>query len=75
MRISKADDLAGVAGISEDFLITGEAGVKNDLTAAAGAGARGAPVKASSVLERENGRARLYFRQRFLQEQAYEKRG
>src|SRR5579864_6942784 len=75
MRISKADDLARVAGISEDFLITGETGIENDLTAAAGAGARRAPVKDSSVLERENGRARLYFRQRFLQVHASEKRG
>lgn len=75
MRISEADDLAGVAGIGEDFLIAGEAGIKNNLTAAARTGARGAPVKYSSVLEREYGRARLYFRQRFLQERAYEKRG
>jgi len=75
MRISKADDLARVARIGKDFLITGETGIKNDLTAAAGAGARGAPVKDSSVLERQNGRARLYFRQRFLQVHAYKKRG
>ena len=75
MRISKADDLARVAGIGEDFLIAGETGIKNDLTAPAGAGARGASVKDSSVLERENGRARLYFRQRFLQVHAHEKRG
>ena len=75
VRISEADDLAGVAGIGEDFLVTGETGIENDFTAAARAGARGAPVKNSSVLECENGRARLYFRQRFLQEHAHEKRG
>ena len=57
VRISQADDLAGVAGIGEDFLIAGEAGIKNDFAAAAGAGARGAAVKYSPVFECENGRA------------------
>ena len=63
VRIGKADDLPGVAGIGEDFLITGETGVKNDFAAAAGAGARGAAVKNPPVLECEDGGACGYFRQ------------
>ena len=54
VRIREADDLAGVARIGENFLIAGEAGVKNDFAAAAGASARRAAVKDSSVLERES---------------------
>jgi hypothetical protein len=57
VRISETDDLAGIAGIAENFLITGEAGIKNNFAAAPRAGAGGTPVKRSSVLERENGRA------------------
>jgi len=53
VRISEADDLAGVAGIGENFLVAGEAGVENDFTPAARASARRASVKNSSVLERE----------------------
>jgi hypothetical protein len=70
MRISEANDLAGIAGIAENFLVAGETGVKNNFAAAARAGARGAPVKNSPVLERENGRASRSFRQRFLQERS-----
>ena len=55
--ISKADNLARIAGIAEDFLIAGETRIKNDFAAAARAGAGSTPVKGSSVLERENGRA------------------
>jgi hypothetical protein len=57
MRISEANNLAGIAGVAEDFLITSEAGIENNFTAAPRAGASSAPVKDSSVLERENGRA------------------
>jgi hypothetical protein len=57
VRISEANNLAGIAGIAEDFLVTGEAGIKNNFAAAPRAGAGSAPVKNSSVLERENGRA------------------
>ena len=54
--IGEADNLAGIAGIAENFLIAGETGIKNDFAAAPRAGACSAPVKESSVLERENGR-------------------
>jgi hypothetical protein len=53
MRIGEADDLSGVAGIGENFLVAGKTGVENDLTAAARESARRAAVKDSSVLERE----------------------
>jgi|SRR5690349_24730808 hypothetical protein len=57
MRIGQADNLPGIARIAEDFLITGETGIKNNLAAAPCAGAGSTPVKGSPVLERENGRA------------------
>lgn len=53
MRISEADDLARIAGIGENFLITGETGIENDFAASAGASARRASVKDSPVFERE----------------------
>jgi hypothetical protein len=52
--IREADDLPGVAGIGEYFLIAGEAGIKNDFAATADASARRTAVKYSSVLERES---------------------
>jgi hypothetical protein len=70
--IGEADNLAGIAGIAENFLIAGEAGIKNDFAAAPRAGACSAPVKESSVLERENGRPFGYFRQRFLQKRSWQ---
>ena len=53
MRVREADNLAGIAGIGENFLVTGEAGIENDFAAAARASACRAAVKDSSVLERE----------------------
>ena len=52
--IRQANNLAGIAGVGENFLITGEAGIKNDFAAAARASACRTSVKYSSVLEREN---------------------
>jgi hypothetical protein len=54
MRISEADDLAGIAGIRENFLIPSKASIENDFAATAGASARRTAVKYSSVLERES---------------------
>jgi hypothetical protein len=48
--IRQADDLPGVAGIGENFLVTGEAGIENDFAATAGASTRCTAVKDSSVL-------------------------
>ena len=53
MRISQANNLAGVAGVGENFLVTGEAGVENDFAAAARDGARRAAVKDAPVFQRE----------------------
>jgi hypothetical protein len=52
--ICEANNLAGIAGISENFLVTSEAGIENDFAAAARASACRTAVKDSSVLEREN---------------------
>jgi len=51
--IGEADNLAGVARIGENFLVTGEAGVKNNFSAAARTRAGRAAVKYSSVFQRE----------------------
>jgi hypothetical protein len=53
VRIGQTDDLPGVAGVGEDFLITGEAGIKNDFAAAARDGAGRAAVKDAPVFQRE----------------------
>ena len=54
VRISEADNLAGITGIGENFLVTREAGVKNNFSAAARASAGRAAVKYASVFQREN---------------------
>ena len=51
--ISEADNLARIAGVSENFLITGEAGIENDFAATARDRARGAAVKNAPVFQRE----------------------
>jgi len=71
VRIGEADDLPGVAGIGENFLVSGERGVKNDFAAAASASARRAAVKYSSVLERENRASCLRFGQCVLQKSSW----
>jgi hypothetical protein len=53
VRISQADNLPGVAGVSENFLITGEAGIENNFAAAARDRARGAAAKGAPVFQRE----------------------
>jgi hypothetical protein len=63
VRISQADDLAGVAGVGENFLITGEAGIENDFAAAARDGAGGAAVKGAPVFQSESGGSVLNFGQ------------
>jgi hypothetical protein len=45
VRIRQADNLPGVAGVGENFLISGEAGVENDFAAAARDRARCAAIK------------------------------
>jgi hypothetical protein len=54
VRVSEADNLAGIAGVGENFLVTSEAGIKNDFSAVARASARRAAFKYSSVFQRED---------------------
>jgi len=51
--IGKADDLASVTGVGEDFLITGKAGIENDFAATARPSAGRPAVKDAPVLERQ----------------------
>lgn len=53
VRISEANDLPGIAWISENFLVTGEAGVENNFAATARDGAGRAAVKYAPVFESE----------------------
>ncbi len=66
MRISQTDDLAGVAGVGENFLISGEAGVENDFATVARDGAGGAAIKDAAVFQRKGCRSVRNFRQRVL---------
>jgi hypothetical protein len=63
VRIGEADNLAGVAGIGENFLVTGEAGIKNDFAAPARDRAGRAAVKYAPVFQRKSGGSMLDFRQ------------
>ena len=67
MWIGEADDLPGVTGVGENFLITGEAGIKNDFAAATRDGAAGAAVKEAAVFQREGRGAVRNFGQWILQ--------
>jgi hypothetical protein len=53
VRIGQTNDLPGVAGVGENFLITGKAGIENDFAATARDRARGAAVKEAPVFQRE----------------------
>jgi hypothetical protein len=66
VRIGEADNLAGVAGVGENFLISGEAGVENDFAAPARDGAGRAAVKDAPVFQRERRGSVLNFGQWFL---------
>jgi hypothetical protein len=66
VRISEADDLSGVTGVGENFLVTGEAGIENDFAAAARDGAAGASVKEAAVFQRECRGSVRNFGQRIL---------
>ncbi len=66
VRIGQANNLPGVAGVGENFLITGEAGIENDFAAAARNRARRAAVKDAPVFQCEYRRSVLNFGQWFL---------
>jgi hypothetical protein len=61
--ISETDNLSGVTGIRENFLVTGEAGIKNYFAAPARDGAGRAAVKYAPVFQRKCGGSMLNFRQ------------
>jgi hypothetical protein len=61
--IGKANNLPGVAGIGENFLVTGEAGIKNDFAATTRDRAGRAAVKYAPVFQRKCGGSMLDFRQ------------
>jgi len=63
VRIGETDNLASVAGIRENFLVTGETGIKNDFAAAARDRAGRAAVKYAPVFQRKCGGSMLDFRQ------------
>ena len=63
MRIGEANNLSGVTGVGENFLISGEAGIKNDFAAPARDRAGRAAVKYAPVFEGENCRSVRNFRQ------------
>jgi hypothetical protein len=71
VRIGQTYDLPGVAGIGENFLVTGEAGVENDFTAAAGDGTGRAAVKYAPVFEREYGGSVVNVRQCILRKKSF----
>jgi hypothetical protein len=68
MRICQTYDLPGIAGVGENFLITGEAGIENDFAAAARDSARSTAVKYAPVFQSESGRSVLNFGQCVLRE-------
>jgi hypothetical protein len=63
VRISETNNLPGVTGVSENFLVTGEAGIKNDFAAPARDRAGRAAVKYAPVFQRKCGGSMLDFRQ------------
>jgi hypothetical protein len=67
VRISEANNLPGIAGIGENFLITGEAGIENDFAATARDGASRAAAKYAPVFQSESGGSVLNFVQCVLQ--------
>jgi hypothetical protein len=54
MRIGQTNDLTGVTGVGENFLISGKAGIENDFAAPARDGARRTAIKYAPVLERQS---------------------
>jgi hypothetical protein len=55
VRIRQADDLPRITWVGENFLISGEAGIKNDFAAAARDRAGRAAVKYAPVFQRKYG--------------------
>ena len=64
--IGQTDNLTGIAGVGENFLVPGEAGIENDFAAAARNRARRAAVKDAPVFQREDRGSVENFGQWFL---------
>jgi hypothetical protein len=63
VRVGQTDNLPGITGVGENFLVTGEAGVENNFSAAARDGAGGAAIKDAPVFQREGRGSVLNFGQ------------
>ena len=61
LGVGHSDDLAGVGGIGEDFLVADEGGVEDGFAAAAGGGAESGAGEESAVFEGEFGDGRGHF--------------
>ena len=53
MGISQANNLSGIAGVGENFLVTGKAGIENDFASTPCLCSRGASFEYPSVFKRE----------------------
>ena len=63
VRIGQANNLACVTWVGENFLVSGEAGIKNDFAAPARNRAGRAAIKYAPVFQRKSGGSMLDFRQ------------
>ena len=54
VRICQADNLSRITWIGKDFLVSGEAGIKNDFPAPPGDRSGGAAMKNAPIFERKN---------------------
>jgi hypothetical protein len=66
VRVGEADNLSSIAWIGENFLISGEAGIKNSFSTAAGFRTRGASNKNTPVFQRKRGGLSNLMGQRIL---------
>jgi hypothetical protein len=71
VRISETNNLPGVTGVGENFLVTGEAGIKNDFAAPARDRAGRAAVKYAPVFQRECGGSMMNFVQVILRRKSF----
>jgi hypothetical protein len=66
VRISQANNLARITWVGENFLVSGEAGIKNDFAAPARDRAGRAAAKDAPVFQRKCGGSMLHFVQWIL---------
>ena len=56
VRIGERDDLAGVGGIGEDFLVSGQRGIENDFASGVALGSDGLAAEDGTVRQRQHRR-------------------